>query len=88
VEPYRVPFLFDRTRAPVYRLVNVGGEPLRGVTVALLGAGLMSPVMPGSLAPTESLEIRVRGEHLARDGLLLVRWLRPTGEDYLWRVSF
>jgi hypothetical protein len=88
VDPYRVPFLFDRTRAPVYRLVNVGPERLRGVTVSLVGAGLMSPVMPGALEPSAAIELRVRGENLARDGVLVVRWLRPSGEDYLWRVSF
>jgi hypothetical protein len=88
VESYRVPFLFDRTRAPTYRLVNVGSERLRGVTVALLGAGLMSPVMPGALEPTEAIELHVRGEHLERHAMLLVRWLRPDGSDWLWRVSF
>ncbi len=88
MEPYRVPFLFDRSGAPVYRLVNVGSERLRGVTVALLGSGMMSPVMPGSLAPTEAIELRVHGDHLARDAMLQVRWVRPSGEDWLWRVSF
>ena len=88
MKPYRVPFLFDRTRAPTYRLVNVGPERLRGVTVALLGTGLMSPVMPGALEPTEAIELKVRGERLARDALLVVRWVRPDGSDWLWRVSF
>jgi len=88
VDPYRVPFLFDRSRAPVYRLVNIGSERLRGVSVALLGSGLMSPVMPRALEPTEAIELRVRGEHLARNAVLMVRWLRPDGSDYLWRVSF
>jgi hypothetical protein len=83
-----VPFVFDRSRAPVYRLVNVGSERLRGVTVALLGRGLMSPVMPGALGPNEAIELQVRGRDLARDAVLQVRWLRPDGADYLWRVSF
>jgi len=88
VEPYRVPFLFDRTRAPAYRLVNIGAERLRGVSVALAGSGVMSPVMPGALEPTQAIELRVRGAHLERDATLMVRWLRPNGEEYLWRVSF
>jgi hypothetical protein len=88
VEPYPVPFLFDRSRAPVYRLVNIGPERLRGVSVSLLGAGLMSPVMPGALEPAATIEMRVLGEALARDAVLVVRWLRPSGEDWLWRVSF
>jgi hypothetical protein len=83
-----VPFVFDRSRAPVYRLVNVGSERLRGVTMSLLGPGLMSPVMPGALEPTEAIEVQVRGRHLDRDAVLQVRWLRPDGADYLWRVSF
>jgi hypothetical protein len=88
VEPYRVPFLFDRTRAPVYRLVNISAERLRGVTVALAGSGVMSPVMPGTLEPAQAIELRVRGAHLERDATLMVRWLRPSGEEYLWRVCF
>jgi hypothetical protein len=88
MEPYRVPFLFDRSRAPAYRLVNIGAERLRGVSVALVGSGVMSPVMPGALEPTEAIELRVRGDHLERDATLLVRWLRPNGEEYLWRVCF
>jgi hypothetical protein len=88
VEPYRVPFLFDRSRAPSYRLVNIGPEELRGVTLSLVGAGMISPVMPGTLKPSEAIEVHVRGPDLARDAMLVVRWLRPSGEDYLWRVSF
>jgi hypothetical protein len=88
MEPYRVPFLFDRSRAPVYRLVNVGSERLRGVTVTLLGSGLMPALAPATLDPTWSIEIAIRGADLARDSTLVIRWLRPSGEDYLWRVSF
>jgi hypothetical protein len=88
VDPYRVPFLFDRSHAPVYRLVNVGSERLRGVAVALSGSGVMSPVMPRALGPSEAVELRIRGAHLERDAVLIVRWLRPSGEDWLWRVSF
>jgi hypothetical protein len=33
VEPDRVPFLFDRSHGPVYRLVNIGPERLRGVSM-------------------------------------------------------
>jgi hypothetical protein len=88
MEPYRVPFLFDRSRAPLYRLVNVGGERLRGVTVTLLGSGVMPALAPTTLDPTRSIELTIRGEDLPRESNLVIRWLRPSGEDYLWRVSF
>jgi hypothetical protein len=88
VEPYRVPFFFDRSRAPVYRLVNVGSEPLRGVTLTLLGAGVMPAGIPVALGPTEAIELTIRGDHLERASSIVVRWLRPSGEDYVWRAAF
>lgn len=88
MEPYRVPFLLDRSRAPIYRLVNVGSEPVRGVTLTLIGSGIMPAVAPVTLHPTEALEVTIRGDELQLVGALLIRWLRPTGDDYLWRVTF
>ncbi len=88
VEPYRVPFLFDRSRAPLYRLVNVGPERLRGVTLTLVGAGMMPANDPAALDPSEALEVTIRGEHLERASAVVVRWLRPSGEDYVWRATF
>ncbi len=88
VEPYRVPFLFDRSRAPIYRLVNVGSETVRGVTVTLIGAGVMPANQPIALAPTEALEVVIRGHDLARSSAIVVRWLRESGEDYVWRTAF
>jgi hypothetical protein len=88
MEPYRVPFLFDRSGAPVYRLVNVGPERLRGVTITLMGSGVMSPTLPGALGPSEAIELRILGDRLQQDATLQVRWLRPDGADFLWRVAF
>ncbi len=88
VEPYRVPFLFDRSRAPIYRLVNVGSERLRGVTAILSGSGIMPAVAPLTLEPSESVEMFIRGEDLARISALQLRWLRPSGEEFLWKVVF
>jgi hypothetical protein len=88
VEPYRVPFLFDRSRAPLYRLVNVGSEPVRGVTLTLIGAGMMPAVAPLTLEPSEAVELVIRGDDLARATSLQFRWLRPSGEEFLWKVSF
>ena len=88
MEPYRVPFLFDRTNAPRYRLVNIGAERVTGISVTLLGSGAMAALEPAGLEPTEALELVIHGDDLARDSVLVVRWLRPSGEDWLWRVAF
>jgi hypothetical protein len=88
MEPYRVPFAFDRACAPHYRLRNLGGEPVRGVTATLVGSGVMPAGLPRALRPGEHLELMIRGEDLARESALVIRWLRPNGDEYLWRVAF
>ncbi|QEO10486.1 PilZ domain-containing protein [Protaetiibacter larvae] len=88
MEPYRVPFTFDRSRAPRYLLVNRGAEPLRGVSATLHGGGLMPAGPPRPLRPGEHLELLIRGDDLARETTLVIRWLRPNGEEYLWRLAF
>lgn len=88
MEPYLVPFTFDRSNAPHYRLRNIGPEPVRGVTATLIGGGLMPLGPPRALQPDEQLVMTVRGDDLARTTVLIVRWLRSNGEEYLWRVAF
>jgi hypothetical protein len=88
MDPYRVPFWFDRSRAPTYRLLNVGEETLRGVTAALNGPGLMPALSPSTLEPQEALELVIRGDDLARETSLTVAWMRPDGRAYLWQVVF
>jgi hypothetical protein len=88
MEPYRIPFAFDRNNPPRYRLLNLGREPVRGVTATLAGPGVMPVPMPCALAPGEALELDIRGDDLARSTTLVIRWLRPNGEEYLWRVAF
>lgn len=85
---YAVPLRIDRARAPRYVLTNVGGEPLRAVTLTLLGSGLMLSGSPQALFPGQSLEFTLRAENPARNTIVVVRWFRPSGEQYLWRVSF
>ncbi|RFA09678.1 hypothetical protein B7R54_10975 [Subtercola boreus] len=85
---YAVPLRVDRSRAPLYRLANVGHEPLEGLTFSLLGSGVMNTGTPRRLDVGATLEVTIRGEDLARRSVLVVRWFRPTGEEYLWRVSF
>ncbi len=88
MKPYSVPFTFDRSAAPRFRLRNDGPETVRGVTVTLLGPGMMPTTPPRVLHPTEQLELVIRGDDLARATVLVVRWLRPDGGEYLWRVAF
>lgn len=88
-KPYPLPLPFDRTFAPaVYRIVNAGPEPLRGVTALLNGPGMMSALLPVSLAPGAHVDLKIRGADLARSTVLVIRWLRPNNDEYLWRVSF
>ena len=83
-----MPFRFDRSRAPCYRLVNIGGETLRGVSVALCGPGLMPALHPQTLRPHDALDLVIRGEDLARESSLTIAWTRSDGRGYLWRVVF
>ncbi len=86
---YPVPFSIERdTGRRRYVITNRGPERLEGITMSLLGAGIMPASSPSTLAPGESLEVSISLRDLARSTVLIVRWFRPTGEEYLWRVSF
>ena len=86
---YSVPFSVERDAGPRrYLLTNQGREPLDGVTLSLLGAGVMPASAPSALLPGESLEVVISARDIARSTVLVVRWFRPNGEEYLWRVSF
>jgi len=86
---YRVPLRVDRSDAPrVYRLINTSAETLTGLRVTLLGSGVMAPLSRLRVQPSGFVSIVVRGDNLSRSSVLVVRWFRPGGEEYLWRVSF
>lgn len=85
---YPVPFELERARGNLYRLRNAGGEVLRGITLTLHGAGMMSTSIPATLRPGELLEVTIAGRDLARSTILVVRWFRPDDVEYLWRISF
>lgn len=85
---YAVPFRIDRSGAPRYELANIGSEPLRAITLTLLGSGLMPSAAPRRLLPGQSMSFTVRSDNPARNTIVVVRWFRPSGEQYLWRVSF
>jgi len=86
---YPVPLRLDRRDAPrSYRLSNVGEEPLRGLSFTLLGSGLMRASPPLLLVPGQEVRLRIRGSSLPVSAVLIIRWFRPSGDEYLWRVSF
>lgn len=85
---YRVPLAVERGPGRLYRFTNTSAEVLRGVTLTLHGSGVMGANAPTTLHPSETLEVDIAGRSLARDTILVVRWFRSSGEEYLWRVSF
>ena len=85
---YRVPWRIDRRHAPTYRLVNTGSEPLWGVSLSLSGSAMMRATAPKRLIQGECLTVTVRGRDIARDTVMIIRWFRPSGDEYLWRISF
>jgi hypothetical protein len=86
---YRVPFTVDRSRAPTrYYLVNRSEETLESIRLSLLGSGTMLPLSTRRLRPGGILAFAVHGDDLGRTSVVIVRWFRPNGDEYLWRVSF
>lgn len=86
---YRVPFRLDRSDGPgLQRLRNASAETLYSVRLQLDGPGVMAASAPAVLAPGETLKVLVRGDDLPRDTLLVVRWFRADGDEYLWRIAF
>ena len=86
---YRVPFRAQRDAASdTISILNDSREPLDGVTLTLHGSGIMRSNYPTRLRPGESLEVTVAGKDLPRNTILVVRWFRTDGVEYLWRLSF
>lgn len=85
---YPAPFVFDRSGAPIYVLVNASLERLHGVRFALLGPGSMPVQGPVVLPPGARARIPIFGDDLARATILVVRWFRENGDEYLWRAVF
>lgn len=88
MDPYRVPFQLDRRAAPRLRLTNISDEVVLGVSAAVTGSGVLASEAPRPLFPGEQLEFTLLGADLARDTAVVVRWLRPSGDEYLWRIVF
>ena len=86
-DAYPVPFRLER-RPPAYLFHNEGTEPVHGVSLVIHGSGSLAANAPAKLQPGEALEVTIEGTRLARGTILVVRWFRPSGVEYLWRVSF
>jgi hypothetical protein len=86
---YRVPFRVERDYAlGNYRLINTGPEVVHGVSFTLHGSGVMAISPPRIVRPGHGIEVTIVSADLARDTILVVRWFRPDGVEYLWRVAF
>lgn len=83
-----MPFEFIRERAPLYGLRNLSLERLRHVSFSLLGPGAMPVQVPVTLEAGATTWIEIRGRDLALATILVVRWRREDGQEYLWRASF
>ncbi len=88
MDAYPVPFRVDRSHAPRYRLVNASAESLRWIRVEMDGPGVATARLTPRLEPGSAIDVLVRGQDLAHDSRLCVRWLRPNGEEYLWGIAF
>ncbi|KQS08824.1 hypothetical protein DEJ13_04835 [Curtobacterium sp. MCLR17_007] len=85
---YPVPFAVDRSQAPRrYDLVNIGDEPVDGLSLTHLGSGYCPPLVVRRLDPGRSLGIAVFGAAPDDTGVVIVRWRRPDRSEYLWRMS-
>ena len=85
---YPVPFLVVRPAPGRVRLVNRSDDVLRCVVFLVLGPGVLGADVIGTVEPGGVIETSVRGRELARSTSLVVRWLRPDDEEYLWRIAF
>ena len=84
-----MPFRFERyIAASSHRLLNVSDETVHGVTFVLHGPGLLAVSAPATLSPGDGVEVTIAARDLARSTILVVRWFRHDGLEYVWRVSF
>ncbi|MBF4634541.1 hypothetical protein ITJ38_09030 [Agreia pratensis] len=88
-EAYPVPFTIERRRAPrAVVLTNRSPERLTALSFSVLGAGLLRTSAPLILDPGRQVRLLVSGQELPRRGIVVVRWFRPDGSEYLWRITF
>ncbi|KQM58106.1 MULTISPECIES: hypothetical protein [unclassified Agreia] len=88
-DAYPVPFAIERRTAPhAVVLTNRSSERLTALSFSLLGTGALRTSAPLILDPGRQVRLVVTGEELPRRGIVVVRWFRPDGTEYLWRITF
>ena len=88
-DAYRVPWSLERDATEgSFALRNLGLESLSGVSITLYGSDTLPTTAPITLHPGDVLDVDISGGELARCSVAIVRWFRPDGTDYLWRISF
>jgi len=86
---YPVPFAISRRNARhSLVLTNRSPERLTALSFSLLGTGLLRTTAPLVLDPGQQVRLTVAGQELPRRGIVVVRWFRPDGSEYLWRITF
>jgi hypothetical protein len=84
---YRVPFVVDRSRAPYrYRILNRSTEMLDAMHIMVLRSGATLPMSTRRLPPGTALTFAPAADRVGRSDVVVVRWFRPNGDEYLWRV--
>jgi len=85
---YRVPWTILRDDDPRFLLLNTGQEELSSVHLLLTGEGRLLWTRPLRIRPGACVAFVLRADDPARDSVVCVRWFRPNGEEYVWRVVF
>ena len=57
------------------------------MAVIVHGVSALAANSPAKLQPGEQLEVTIEDRHLATGSLLVVRWFRSDGVEYLWRAK-
>lgn len=85
---YRVPWAVERRDDPRFLLVNTSDEELHGVHLVLTGAGRLLWTRPLRVEPGGRIAFVLHADDPARDCVVCVRWFRPDGGEYVWRIVF
>lgn len=86
MDAYRVPFRVDRDDHGL-RLTNRSTSALHWVRLIAHGDGVAVARPIPRLGPGGTIDVRLHGEHLARNTLLVVQWVREDGATYLTTVA-
>lgn len=87
-EAYAVPWRIQRaTGGQWLSVVNVGGERLTFVQFVSSGFGEPVLSLPVHVNPQEGVQVVLTEMTPLPQALLILRWRRPNGEEYVWPVG-